>query len=53
MAFVLPSNKSLDLEPFKGSPTVVFKPVATIGVAPDDYHATSVYPEYFHLRVAE
>ena len=53
MAFVLPSYKSPDLEPFKRSPTVVFKPVATTGVAPDDYHATSVYPEYFHLQPAE
>jgi lysine-ketoglutarate reductase/saccharopine dehydrogenase-like protein (TIGR00300 family) len=53
LAFVLPSYKSPDLEPFKRSPTVVFKPVATTGVAPDDYHATSVYPEYFHLRAAE
>jgi lysine-ketoglutarate reductase/saccharopine dehydrogenase-like protein (TIGR00300 family) len=53
MAFVLPSYKSPDLEPYKNSPTVVFKPVATTGVAPDGYHATSVYPEYFHLRDAE
>jgi lysine-ketoglutarate reductase/saccharopine dehydrogenase-like protein (TIGR00300 family) len=53
MAFVLPSYKSPDLAPLKGAPTVTFKPVATPGVAPDDYHATSVYPEYFHLHAAE
>jgi hypothetical protein len=55
MAFVLPSYKSPDLSlaPFKSSPKVVFKPVMTPGVAPDDYHATSVYPEYFHLGAAE
>jgi len=29
---------------------VVFKPVVQPGVAPEGYHATSVYPEYFHIR---
>ena len=52
MAFVLPSYKAPDpaIEPFKSSPTVVFKPVTAPGVAPADYHATSVFPEYFQLR---
>jgi hypothetical protein len=32
---------------------VVFKPVETSGVAPEGYHATSVYPEYFQIRKDE
>ncbi|MFZ0241688.1 MAG: hypothetical protein WAL90_08585 [Desulfobacterales bacterium] len=55
MAFVLPSYKAPDLniEPFKKLPTVTFKSVTAPGVAPVDYHATSVYPEYLHLHAGE
>jgi lysine-ketoglutarate reductase/saccharopine dehydrogenase-like protein (TIGR00300 family) len=31
------------------APPVQFKEVEMDGVAPDGYHATSIYPEYFHV----
>jgi hypothetical protein len=32
------------------APLVKFKPVTRTGVAPHDYHGTSIFPEYFHLQ---
>jgi hypothetical protein len=34
---------------FQNSPTVEFRQVEKPGVAPDNYHATSIYPEYYHM----
>jgi lysine-ketoglutarate reductase/saccharopine dehydrogenase-like protein (TIGR00300 family) len=35
------------------APLVTFKAVTKAGVAPEDYHGTSIFPEYFHLRTDE
>ncbi len=37
------------LPEFQSAPCTVFPPAPADGVAPDNYHATSVYPEYFHI----
>lgn len=52
MAFTLPQYFPPDFEapPLKGAPTVTFQPVEADGVAPTDFHVTTIYPEYFHLR---
>jgi lysine-ketoglutarate reductase/saccharopine dehydrogenase-like protein (TIGR00300 family) len=34
---------------FTGAPEVTFKTVQVPGVAPENYHGTSVYPEYFKI----
>jgi lysine-ketoglutarate reductase/saccharopine dehydrogenase-like protein (TIGR00300 family) len=55
MPFTLPpyTPPDFDLPVFKQAPPVTFKPVEHAGVAPENYHATSVFPEYFHLRRGE
>ncbi len=52
MPFRLPEYHPPDFSspPLATAPTVRFEPAPRAGVAPDDYHATSVYPEYLHLR---
>jgi lysine-ketoglutarate reductase/saccharopine dehydrogenase-like protein (TIGR00300 family) len=52
MAFVLPTYKAPDFSarPLRDCPFVVLEEVRKTGVAPENYHATSIYPEYFHLR---
>lgn len=47
----IPPDFSLPL--FADAPVVEFVEVATDGVAPDNYHATSIFPEYFHVRKGE
>lgn len=51
MGFQLPAYQPPDfhLPPLTHAPLAVFKAVVRAGVAPDDYHATSIFPEYFHL----
>jgi len=51
MAFSLPTYKAPDFftRPFRDCPFVVFGKVVKTGVAPENYHATSIYPEYFHF----
>jgi lysine-ketoglutarate reductase/saccharopine dehydrogenase-like protein (TIGR00300 family) len=39
--------------PFSEAPLARFEEVEREGVAPQDYHATSIYPEYFHVRKGE
>ncbi len=34
---------------FKNAPEAVCKPAPKDGVAPENYHAMSIFPEYFHL----
>ncbi len=55
MPFRLPSYRHPDFSqpPFSEAPAVVFKSVRQAGVAPEDYHATSIYPEYLHVRKGE
>ena len=50
MPFVLPAYRSPDFSQpqFKQAPIVQFEAVTQAGVAPDGYHGTSIYPEYFH-----
>jgi lysine-ketoglutarate reductase/saccharopine dehydrogenase-like protein (TIGR00300 family) len=52
MPFSLPIYRHPDLSapPFKDAPLAVFVQAEKPGVAPENYHATSIYPEYFHLR---
>src|SRR5512136_324276 len=51
MAFALPIFTAPDFsEPrFSQCPLAAFEKVRQNSVAPDNYHATSIYPEYFHL----
>ena len=51
MPFVLPAYRSPDFSQpqFTSAPTAEFKEVTQAGVAPEGYHGTSIYPEYFHL----
>lgn len=52
MAFSLPAYHPPDFTrpPLKDAPVVRFAPVVQAGAAPDHYHATTIFPEYFHLR---
>ncbi len=54
MPFVLPPYSPPDFSkpPLSVAPFAIFRKVTEDGVLPDDYHATSVYPEYFHLKKA-
>lgn len=51
MDFKLPEYHSPDFtkDPFVSAPNVTTEKVTTKGVAPDRYHATSIYPEYFKI----
>jgi len=55
MSFVLPSYNPPDFNQpkLKDAPAVLFKKVEKDGVAPENYHATSIYPEYLHIRKGE
>ena len=52
MSFTIPSYTTPDFthSRFTTAPLVTFKQVEIQGVAPENYHATSIYPEYFHLK---
>jgi lysine-ketoglutarate reductase/saccharopine dehydrogenase-like protein (TIGR00300 family) len=52
MSFELPRYTAPDFtrNGLREAPLVRFAPVTRAGVAPEEYHGTSVYPEYFHLR---
>lgn len=49
--FVPPEFRPPDftVPPLSDSPPVTFNRVQNAGVAPEDYHATSIYPEYFQV----
>lgn len=51
MSFKLPEYHSPDFtkEPFISAPNVITERVMLKGIAPDNYHATSIYPEYFKI----
>ncbi len=52
MAFRLPAYipPDFDRSIFTDAPAVTFKRVVRAGVAPDGFHATTIFPEYFQLR---
>ena len=52
MAFELPQYNPPDFDssPLADAPLTVFKAVEQAGVAPENYHATAIFPEYFQLR---
>lgn len=51
MSFKLPKYQSPDFskDHFISAPNVTTEKVTIKGVAPDNYHATSIYPEYFKI----
>jgi lysine-ketoglutarate reductase/saccharopine dehydrogenase-like protein (TIGR00300 family) len=53
--FVLPAYTPPDFSQpaLARAPLVTLRPVRQAGVAPDGYHGTSIFPEYFHLRPGE
>jgi lysine-ketoglutarate reductase/saccharopine dehydrogenase-like protein (TIGR00300 family) len=55
MAFSLPSYHPPDFKTpeLAAAPVVIFKEVDQDGVAPEGYHATSIFPEYLHIRKDE
>jgi lysine-ketoglutarate reductase/saccharopine dehydrogenase-like protein (TIGR00300 family) len=55
MSLTLPPYNPPDFnEPgLRDAPTVVFETVTQAMVPPENYHATSIYPEYFHIRKGE
>jgi lysine-ketoglutarate reductase/saccharopine dehydrogenase-like protein (TIGR00300 family) len=55
MPLMLPPYNPPDFSkpPLPEAPTVVFNRVTQPKVPPDNYHATSIYPEYFHIREGE
>ncbi|MCI1944280.1 ornithine cyclodeaminase family domain [Clostridium luticellarii] len=52
MNFKLPEYRSPDFtdEIFISAPDVLTEKVQIKGIAPDNYHATSIYPEYFKIN---
>lgn len=51
MAFIIPEYHAPDftLPRFQAAPETVFAPAPRDGVAPEGYHATTIFPEYFHV----
>lgn len=51
MGFEMPlyQGPDFDREPFVSAPCVKTKTVSKDGVAPDNYHATTIFPEYFKV----
>jgi len=54
-SFKLPQFRPPDFagSPLNNAPPVQFKEVERAGVAPEGYHATSIYPEYFQVSKGE
>ena len=50
--FTLPKYYAPDFssEPLKSAPDVRWEEAAADGVAPENYHSTSMYPEYFKIN---
>lgn len=51
MSFELPEycSPNFNEENFLSAPNVITEKVTIKGVAPENYHATSIYPEYFKV----
>ncbi len=52
MSFRLPLYKAPDFsqEPFVSAPNATVLPVITPGVAPENFHATTIFPEYIKVK---
>ena len=52
MSFVMPKYRHPDFtqEPLRSAPDAKYETVVKDGVAPEGYHSTSMYPEYFKLN---
>ncbi|EFC91672.1 conserved hypothetical protein [Dethiosulfovibrio peptidovorans DSM 11002] len=52
MSFSFPVYRSPDFDEdrFLAAPDATFAEVAASGVAPEGFHVTSIYPEYFKIR---
>jgi lysine-ketoglutarate reductase/saccharopine dehydrogenase-like protein (TIGR00300 family) len=52
MPFTLPAYQPPDFAapPLQEAPTVSFAPAPAPGVAPEKFHATTIFPEYFQLE---
>lgn len=52
MSFRLPLYKEPDFsqEPFTSAPDATALPVVTQGVAPENFHATTIFPEYIKVK---
>lgn len=52
MAFSLPVYNAPDfsIPQFRSAPEACFSPAPKNGVAPEGYHATTIFPEYFHVN---
>jgi lysine-ketoglutarate reductase/saccharopine dehydrogenase-like protein (TIGR00300 family) len=55
MAFTHPAYHPPDFgqPPLQDAPTVDFAPVVQTGIAPDNYHATTIFPEYYQIQKGE
>ncbi len=51
MSFKLPTYREPDFDQprFRACPAVAVRPVEKPGVAPDNFHATTIFPEYFKI----
>lgn len=51
MSFELPkyNHPDFDIAHFLNAPDAVYEPADKDGVAPENYHSTSMYPEYFKI----
>ncbi|MEG2570696.1 MAG: hypothetical protein RSA70_04600, partial [Clostridia bacterium] len=52
MSFSLPKYTAVDFSSdiFKNAPNATLIPAPRDGAAPDDYHATTIFPEYFKIE---
>jgi lysine-ketoglutarate reductase/saccharopine dehydrogenase-like protein (TIGR00300 family) len=52
MAFTLPVYHPPDfsLPPLKDAPMVRFAPVQAVGIAPENFHATTIFPEFYQVK---
>jgi lysine-ketoglutarate reductase/saccharopine dehydrogenase-like protein (TIGR00300 family) len=52
MAFSLPAYQPPDFTrpPLRGAPLARFGPVTANALAPENYHATTIFPEYYRLQ---
>lgn len=55
MPFVLPRYRPPDFaaQHLAGAPLARFLPAPAAGVAPENYHATTIFPEYFQLAAGD
>ena len=51
MSFILPEYRAPDFSQarFQTVPDVILRPAPRDGVAPEGYHAMSIYPEYLKI----